>query len=137
MSHHVCRVGSFKSADSGLRKELRRVMFGALTSSFSGSGSGLLNTTADEPPKKKAGRKSSSVPATSLNPLSRVAISLEYASLRYQSHCPLGMYVIPFADDPFVWDAVLFIHQGEPISASPHLCKLKSFGGKAITQTPS
>ena len=96
-------------------------MFGALTSSFSGSssGSGLLNTnTADDPPKR-APRKLSSAPATSLNPLSRVAISLEYASLRYQSHCPLGMYVIPFAADPFIWDAVLFIHQGESISVSP------------------
>jgi hypothetical protein len=29
------------------------------------------------------------------------------------------MYVIPFADDPFIWDAVLFIHQGESISVSP------------------
>jgi hypothetical protein len=89
-------------------------MFGALTSSFSGSssGSGLLSaSTADDPPKKTP-RKSSTGPP-SLNTLSRVAISLEYASLRYQSHCPLGMYVIPFADDPFIWDAVLFIHQGE------------------------
>ncbi|KAF8484720.1 UBC-like protein [Russula ochroleuca] len=88
-------------------------MFGALTSSFSGSssGSGLLSaSTADDPPKKTP-RKSSTGPP-SLNTLSRVAISLEYASLRYQSHCPLGMYVIPFADDPFIWDAVLFIHQG-------------------------
>ena len=96
-------------------------MFGALlTSSFSGSssgsGSGLLNRdadTPDTPPKKALPRKCSTVP-TSLNHLSRAAISLEYASLRYQSHCPLGMYVIPFAEDPSVWDAILFIHQGEP-----------------------
>ncbi|KAI0278860.1 ubiquitin-conjugating enzyme/RWD-like protein, partial [Russula aff. rugulosa BPL654] len=56
-------------------------------------------------------RKSSSTP-TPLNHLSRAAISLEYASLRYRSHCPLGMYVIPFTENPSIWDAVLFIHQG-------------------------
>ncbi|KAI9513350.1 UBC-like protein, partial [Russula earlei] len=44
--------------------------------------------------------------------LSRAAISFEYASLRYQSHCPLGMYVIPSPNDPSIWDAILFIHQG-------------------------
>ena len=86
-------------------------MFGALTSSFSASG--LLGAaTPDDPPPKKALRKSSCAP-TPLNHLSRAAISLEYASLRYQSHCPLGMYVIPFAEDPSIWDATLFIHQGE------------------------
>ncbi|KAI0307120.1 ubiquitin-conjugating enzyme/RWD-like protein [Multifurca ochricompacta] len=47
-----------------------------------------------------------------VNHLSRATISLEYASLRYQFHCPLGMYVIPFVDDLSIWDAVLFIHQG-------------------------
>jgi hypothetical protein len=91
-------------------------MFGALTSSFSGSssGSGLLSaSTSDNPPKKTLRKSSSQAGPTSLNTLSRVAISLEYASVRHQSHCPLGMYVIPFADDPFIWDAVLFIHQGE------------------------
>src|SRR6267154_3617496 len=92
-------------------------MFGALTSSFSGSSSGsgfgLLSAgTSDDPPPKNAPRKSSSGP-TPLNHLSRAAISLEYASLRYQSHCPLGMYVIPLTEDPSIWDAVLFIHQGE------------------------
>ncbi|KAH9977731.1 hypothetical protein BGW80DRAFT_1283920 [Lactifluus volemus] len=67
-------------------------------------------------PPKLAPRKSlpsTSTLAPSVNHLSRAAISLEYASLRYQSHCPLGMYVIPFVDDPSIWDAVLFIHQGE------------------------
>ena len=101
------RIGS-------LRNTVITAMFGALTSSFSGSssGSGLLSaSTADDPPKKTPRKPSSGPP--SLHTLSRVAISLEYASLRYRSHCPLGMYVIPFADDPFIWDAVLFIHQGE------------------------
>lgn len=101
------RIGS-------LRNTVITAMFGALTSSFSGSssGSGLLSaSTADDPPKKTPRKPSSGPP--SLHTLSRVAISLEYASLRYQSHCPVGMYVIPFADDPFLWDAVLFIHQGE------------------------
>ncbi|KAI0254736.1 UBC-like protein [Lactifluus subvellereus] len=89
-------------------------MFGALTPSLpsfsSLTGSGLSTGT---PPPKQAPRKSApSIHAPSVNHLSRAAISLEYTSLRYQSHCPLGMYVIPSADDPSVWDAVLFIHQG-------------------------
>lgn len=43
----------------------------------------------------------------------QTALSLEYASLRHQNHCPLGMYVVPSPDSLFVWDAVLFVHQGE------------------------
>jgi hypothetical protein len=98
-------------------------MFGALTpslSSLSGSASGFLGVgagTAGTPlkhtPERPTHRKSTSGPP-SISPTSRATISLEYASLRYQSHCPLGMYVIPFIDDPFIWDATLFIHQGEP-----------------------
>ena len=42
----------------------------------------------------------------------RTAVSLEYASLRHAQHCPLGMYVVPSAENLLVWDAVLFIHQG-------------------------
>lgn len=38
------------------------------------------------------------------------------------------MYVIPFADDPFIWDGALFIHQGEPGRIHPYpLEKLKVF----------
>lgn len=100
----------------------RTAMFGALTpslSSLSGSASGLLGVgagTAGTPPKpapeKPTPRKPTSGPP-SISPTSRATISLEYASLRYQSHCPLGMYVIPFVNDPFIWDAALFVHQGE------------------------
>lgn len=96
-------------------------MFGAFTpslpsfSALSGSSPGT-----GTPPPKQAPRKSApSIHAPSVNHLSRAAISLEYTSLRYQSHCPLGMYIIPFADDPSIWDAVLFIHQGEPYRSLP------------------
>jgi hypothetical protein len=42
----------------------------------------------------------------------RAALMLEYASLRHSNHCPLGMYVVPSPENLFVWDAVLFVHQG-------------------------
>lgn len=42
----------------------------------------------------------------------RTAISLEYASLRYPGHCPLGMYLTPSRENLLVWDAVFFVHQG-------------------------
>ncbi|KAI0005060.1 UBC-like protein [Russula compacta] len=95
-------------------------MFGALTpslSSFSGPVSGLLGgvvgTTATPPkPRQTPGRSSPAPSTSSVNHLSCATLSLEYASLRYQYHCPQGMYIIPFIDDPFIWDAVLFIHQG-------------------------
>ncbi len=45
-------------------------------------------------------------------PLTRTAVSLEYASLRHTGHCPLGMYVTPSPDNLMVWDAVFFVHQG-------------------------
>src|ERR1700722_12336824 len=48
----------------------------------------------------------------SASSIARTAVSLEYASLRYKGHCPLGMYVIPSAESLLVWDAVLFVHQG-------------------------
>ncbi|KAI0315978.1 ubiquitin-conjugating enzyme/RWD-like protein [Amylostereum chailletii] len=47
-----------------------------------------------------------------LSTVSRAAIAFEYASLRYEAHCPLGMYVLPNTDDNSVWDLVLFVHQG-------------------------
>jgi hypothetical protein len=38
------------------------------------------------------------------------------------------MYVIPLADDPFIWDGSLFIHQGEPGRIHPYIFeKLKVF----------
>ncbi|KAH9179640.1 UBC-like protein [Lactarius sanguifluus] len=83
-------------------------MFSGLTL----SGSGLAK---QPPPRRKSSpkpRRATQAQPPAVNPLSRVAISLEYASLRYQSHCPLGMYVVPLVGDPSIWDAVLFIHQG-------------------------
>ena len=92
-------------------------MFGALT--LSGSGS-----SKQPPPRRKSSpklRPSTQAQPPAVNPLSRAAISLEYASLRYQSHSPLGMYVVPLIGDPSIWDAVLFIHQGEPCPARVYI----------------
>ena len=50
-------------------------------------------------------------------PLTRTAVSLEYASLRHTGHCPLGMYVTPSPDNLMVWDAVFFVHQGPSLLA--------------------
>jgi hypothetical protein len=47
-----------------------------------------------------------------VSPVTRTAISLEYASLRHSQHCPLGIYVVPSAETLLVWDAVFFVHQG-------------------------
>lgn len=44
--------------------------------------------------------------------LTRTAVSLEYASLRYPKHCPTGMYVTPSPEKLLIWDAVFFVHQG-------------------------
>ncbi|EKM80305.1 hypothetical protein AGABI1DRAFT_73378 [Agaricus bisporus var. burnettii JB137-S8] len=44
--------------------------------------------------------------------VAQTALSLEYASLRHQNHCPLGIYIVPSPDSLFVWDAVLYTHQG-------------------------
>ncbi|KAI0053617.1 UBC-like protein [Auriscalpium vulgare] len=57
-------------------------------------------------------RKSLAVHNSDTGPVARAAISLEYASLRYHGHCPLGMYATPYPADVFIWDAVLFVHQG-------------------------
>lgn len=46
------------------------------------------------------------------SPVAVTAVSLEYASLRHNDHCPLGMYVVPSADDILVWDSVFFVHRG-------------------------
>ncbi|KXN90247.1 hypothetical protein AN958_04038 [Leucoagaricus sp. SymC.cos] len=55
--------------------------------------------------------KTNSSPTTQ-SIIARTALSLEYAFLRHSDHCPLGMYVVPSPENLFVWDAVLFVHQG-------------------------
>jgi hypothetical protein len=45
--------------------------------------------------------------------VARSTVSVEYAALMGSGHCPLGMYILPSPDNLFVWDAVLFVHQGE------------------------
>ncbi|KAI6047203.1 UBC-like protein [Pisolithus marmoratus] len=55
---------------------------------------------------------SSGCDASSLHPATRAALSSEYASLRYNKHCPSGMYITPTADNILVWDGVLFVHKG-------------------------
>lgn len=104
-------------------------MFGALTLTGSGSKQHPLPTKSSPKP-----RPNTQTQPPTVNPLSRVAISLEYASLRYQSHCPLGMYVVPLIGDPSIWDAVLFIHQGEPCPARYPLYT-KSLGHEATIPT--
>lgn len=56
--------------------------------------------------------ESQSQPDAVPSPVVNTAIALEYASLRYQGHCPLGMYVTPSDDSLLIWDLVLFVHQG-------------------------
>jgi hypothetical protein len=48
-----------------------------------------------------------------VSPVTRTAVSLEYASLRHSQHCPLGMYVVPSPENLLMWDAIFFVHQGE------------------------
>ena len=48
-----------------------------------------------------------------ISPVTRAAISIEYASLRHDEHCPTGMYVTPSTESTLIWDAVLFVHKGE------------------------
>ncbi|KAI6119364.1 UBC-like protein [Pisolithus croceorrhizus] len=55
---------------------------------------------------------SSGCDPSSLNPTTRAVLSSEYASLRYNKHCPSGMYITPGADSILVWDGVLFVHKG-------------------------
>ncbi|KIJ70586.1 hypothetical protein HYDPIDRAFT_77782 [Hydnomerulius pinastri MD-312] len=56
---------------------------------------------------------SSSISEASINPVTRAAISIEYASLRHNNHCPTGMYITPTAESILTWDAVLFVHKGK------------------------
>ncbi|KAJ3742664.1 UBC-like protein [Lentinula detonsa] len=71
----------------------------------------LTKTKSQSRPAHRSS-KSTSQPSEAASPAARAAISLEYASLRNRSHCPLGLYVVPTAENLLVWDAVLFIHQG-------------------------
>ncbi|KAF8076361.1 UBC-like protein [Lyophyllum atratum] len=52
-----------------------------------------------------------SAPKT-ISAVTRTAVSLEYASIRHNQHCPLGMYVVPSVENLLVWDGVFFVHQG-------------------------
>ena len=56
-----------------------------------------------------------------ISPVARAAISIEYASLRHDRHCPTGIYVTPSAESMLVWDAVLFVHKGESCPFREHL----------------
>lgn len=49
------------------------------------------------------------------NPVTQTTVSLEYASLRHNDHCPLGMYVVPSVENLLLWDGVFFVHQGGSI----------------------
>ena len=46
-------------------------------------------------------------------------VAMEYAALKNEDHCPKGLYVIPSPESALLWDAVLFVHQGE--CSSPQL----------------
>lgn len=70
---------------------------------------GELSRTA-EPATK--GSKSSTVPAESISPIVRSAVAIEFASIRHEGHCPLGLYVLPNEANFMVWDGVFFVHQG-------------------------
>ncbi|KAG8218486.1 hypothetical protein J3R82DRAFT_4119 [Butyriboletus roseoflavus] len=48
-----------------------------------------------------------------ISPVTRAAISIEYASLLHDKHCPTGIYVTPSTESMLIWDAVLFVHKGE------------------------
>jgi hypothetical protein len=79
-------------------------------------------------PRPRAEKKAAPVAPDAIDPVTRTQISLEYASLQYRDHCPLGrwpcpdkddpthgpagMYVVPSPETLMVWDAVFFVHQG-------------------------
>ena len=66
------------------------------------------------PPKQKhtPASRTFQVVQDAVSAVTRAAVSLEYASLRYKKHCPLGIYIVPSLESILVWDAVLFVHQG-------------------------
>jgi len=63
-------------------------------------------------PRVEPQKKSVTIAPDAMDPLTRTTLSLEYASLQHQDHCPLGMYVVPSPESLLVWDAVFFVHQG-------------------------
>ncbi|RDB22707.1 Protein crossbronx-like [Hypsizygus marmoreus] len=65
---------------------------------------------------RSTGNTAATMAADMISPVTRTAVSLEYASLRHTLHCPLGMYVVPSVENLLVWDAVFFIHQGADYS---------------------
>ncbi|KAF9821228.1 hypothetical protein IEO21_00836 [Rhodonia placenta] len=73
-----------------------------------------LSASAKSRPRTSSRVPSSNavIPDQASPALTRTAVSLEYAALRYSGHCPLGMYVTPSTGDLLVWDAVFFVHQG-------------------------
>ncbi|KAH8830782.1 UBC-like protein [Flagelloscypha sp. PMI_526] len=64
------------------------------------------------PKKPRAPTKQPTSLIDTISPVTRTAIALEYASLRNQKHCPLGMYVLPLKENILEWDCILFVHQG-------------------------
>jgi len=80
-------------------------MLGALGASQSDLGASFK-------PKPRTSSLRPSISAETASPVARTAVSLEYASLRNNNHCPLGMYVVPSAENLMIWDAVFFVHQG-------------------------
>jgi hypothetical protein len=78
-----------------------------LTARLKGASSRLASTTVD------VTSSASSDSALPISPVTRAAISIEYASLRHDKHCPAGMYVTPSAESMLIWDAVLFVHKGK------------------------
>lgn len=74
-----------------------------------------LSASAKSRPRTSSRVPSSNavIPDQASPALTRTAVSLEYAALRYSGHCPLGMYVTPSTGDLLVWDAVFFVHQGQ------------------------
>ncbi|KAH7887760.1 UBC-like protein [Phlebopus sp. FC_14] len=59
-----------------------------------------------------AAHSSTLVSQGSIHPVTRATISTEYISLRYDKHCPTGLYITPSMESLLVWDAVLFVHKG-------------------------
>jgi hypothetical protein len=72
----------------------------------------FMSTFAGTPPLD-TGSGATAVSDATISPITRTAVSLEYASLRHSGHCPLGIYVVPSAENLLVWDGVFFVHQGQ------------------------
>lgn len=87
------------------------LLSGLVTSPVLDLGTGKTKSSLVKPLPSTLRGPSSTSDATP-NSVSRAVISTEYASLRYNKHCPSGMYVTPSLDNVFVWDAVLFVHKG-------------------------